>query len=171
MRKYKSEEERVIQSCFRSSIRGCVEEAAQWLAWVIDSSEEISLSSSPEPTLLHPAYKAFVELEEIALPWLLKRMSEPGENGCGWEIMAAETILDKLEVEAHPPEDMHGRVRELKEFYRKAIKKFVDSRSDFYRAADHGKCACGKDGEWIVDGVSRYGFYCKKCSDKAIKEA
>jgi hypothetical protein len=171
MRKYGGNEERVIQSCFRSNVKIGSEYAARYIAWVIDQSEDISISSSPEPTLVHPAYKAFVALEELALPWLLKRLSEPGERGCGWELMAADTILDKLKIEAKVPETMRGRVMELKGFYRKAIKRFMNSRKEFYKAAKYRKCACGKNGEWISDGISRTGYYCRKCSDEALENA
>jgi hypothetical protein len=38
------------------------------------------------------------------------------------------------------------------------------------KSGQKGKCRCGKLGEFIADGICRHGFYCKNCSDEAIKK-
>jgi hypothetical protein len=176
MKTYSHEQLRTIEECFLPEHKEGVRDAFEALGWLLDQSPAISFASDPGYTVEHPAYKAIVALGELALLPLLKRFSyrEEEERGCGWELMAAEEILEDLgywQADTHPPEEMRGRVFKLRKFYRVAIKKFMAPRIKEYKRILNGKCACGKKGKWISDGICRTGYYCTKCSNEAIRNA
>jgi hypothetical protein len=113
---------------------------------------------------------------EPALPWLLDRLSRPwDETHCWWEISAAQGILEGIDAVPEVPRDIMGRIRELRIFFRRVIKDILipDGRVKFYAQTQPIKpvCACGKKGKWIADGISRFGYYCERCSKKALDNA
>lgn len=176
MRKYKHWESFVTHECFLPEHSKMVRQACDSLAWLLDLSHTISIDSTGHATSEHPAFRAIVAMGEPALPWLLGRLSRRWDETDGWwEIRAVQGILQGLDEEVAIPPRISGRIRELRGFFRKHLKGMLapDGRVKFYAKTQPIKpiCKCGKPGKWIADGISRFGFYCERCSKKALDNA
>jgi hypothetical protein len=166
-----TEEYRLIRECFIPNALGDMREACAFLDLAIEDSVSVSVSSDPSFVEGHPAYKAFVAMGIPALDWLMNDL-DFGNEPSWWKLMAADKILDSFGVKHELPEKLRGRLvpqaRHLRQFLKKAFRK---GGVLYSYTVYPNNCACGKKGEWIADGISRYGFYCKKCSAKALEEA
>jgi len=160
-------------------VKECVDEpetlreALDRLAEVIESSRTISLDSSCNAMISHPCFRAIRAVGEPALAWLHERLRKPRRK-MGWEIEATEAILLDLGVPMpNFPESHRGKVDLIWIDVRKHLKKSLtkSGRLKHYAKQEPGRCKCGRRGEWIADGISRYGFYCKRCSRKALENA
>ena len=167
-----TEELRLTRECFVPGTLWKMHEACVFLEQAIEDSTSVSVSSDPSFAEGHPAYKAFGAMGVPALAWLMDDLGQPGSETSWWKLTAADQIMEAFGVKYEVPERIRGRIgpqaKHLRGFLRKAFRK----GGVLYRYTIYpNDCACGKKGEWIADGVSRYGFYCKKCSDKALEEA
>lgn len=164
-----TEEYGLTRECFTPGTLGELDEACTWLDRAIESSVSVSLSSDPSFAEGHPAYKAFVAMGIPALYWLMNNL---GRETSWWKLTAADKILAEFGVKYDVPDGIRGRnspqARHLRSFLKKAFRKGgVLHRYTVYP----NNCACGRKGTWIADGICRFGFYCKKCSEKALEDA
>ena len=158
----------IIQECFRKDVYESWYSACEMFAYAIDHTPSVACGSSLSAVEQHPAYKALVSLGILALEYIRVDGSDTW-----WKLLAADNILKNLGIKYEMPRYMAGRLEEQSQHLRLFLLKKVFSKGGplhkYTVAPDN--CACGKKGKWIADGISRFGYYCKKCSGKALEEA
>lgn len=159
---------RIVRECFRKDVYEMWYSACENFAYAIDHTPSVSLSSDPSEVEKHPAYKALVSLGILALEYIRVDGSDTW-----WKLIAADEIMKGLGIKYDMPKYMAGKLEEQSQHLRIFLLKKVFSKNGplhkYTVAPDN--CACGKKGKWIADGISRFGYYCKKCSDKALENA
>jgi len=165
------DENKIIRECFRKDVYEMWYSACENFAYAIDHTPSVSLSSDPSEVEKHPAYKAFVSLGILALEYI--RVDGSARGPTEWKLAAADEIMKSLGIKYDRPKRMAGKLEEQSKHLRLFLLKKVFSKDGplhKYTVAPNS-CACGKKGEFIADGISRFGYYCKKCSNKALENA
>jgi hypothetical protein len=159
----------IIRECFRKDVYAMWYSACENFAYAIDHTPSVSLSSDPSEVEKHPAYKAFVSLGILALEYI--RVDGSARGPTEWKLAAADEIMKGLGIKYDRPKHMAGKLEEQSKHLRLfLLKTFFNGPLHKYTVAPDS-CACGKKGEFIADGISRFGYYCKKCSNKALENA
>jgi len=157
----------IIRECFRRDVYESWYSACEMFAYAIDNTPSISCDSSPSAVEKHPAYQALVSLGVLALEYIRVDGTETW-----WKLTAADRILNKLGVKYEMPQYMAGRLEEQSKHLRVFLRKSFGKGGPLHKyTVTPNSCACGKKGKWIADGISRFGFYCERCSKKALDNA
>lgn len=168
--RYRHCESMVVKECFEGANKKKIASACRELASIIDSSTAISLDSSCSATSDHPAFRAIVAIGEPALGWLMQSLR--GKGVSWWHIMAIQAITDRLGLPIPVPDEHRGKFEEILEDYSDWLKGHLTKSQRLRRfAGQTGRCHCGEPGEWIADGICRYGWYCERCSEEALRHA
>lgn len=157
----------IIRECFRKDVYEMWYSACENFSYAIDHTPSVSLSSDCSEVEKHPAYKALVSLGILALEYIRVDGSDTW-----WKLQAADKILKRIGIKYDMPRYMAGKLEKQSEHLRAFLRKAFGKGGPLHKyTVTPDSCACGKKGKWIADGISRFGFYCERCSKKALDNA